>query len=73
MDRSEGRVPAAQHAPLARGDARASRRTVAGIGLMVLAILLFTVMDTLGKDLTARYPELADDDTAWRDAHRKRS
>jgi drug/metabolite transporter (DMT)-like permease len=56
MDRSEGRVPAAQHAPLARGDARASRRTVAGIGLMVLAILLFTVMDTLGKDLTARYP-----------------
>ena len=23
---------------------------------MVLAILLFTVMDTLGKDLTGRYP-----------------
>ena len=23
---------------------------------MVLAILLFTVMDTLGKDLTSRYP-----------------
>jgi drug/metabolite transporter (DMT)-like permease len=39
-----------------RGDAHPATRTVAGIGLTVLAILLFTVMDTLGKDLTARYP-----------------
>jgi S-adenosylmethionine uptake transporter len=37
-------------------DAPAAARTVAGIGLMVLAILLFTLMDTLGKDLTGRYP-----------------
>ena len=39
-----------------RGEAHPATRTVAGIGLMVLAILLFTVMDTIGKDLTARYP-----------------
>jgi len=38
-----------------RGDAHPATRSVAGIGLMVLAILLFTVMDTIGKDLTARY------------------
>jgi drug/metabolite transporter (DMT)-like permease len=38
-----------------RRDAHPATRTVAGIGLMVLAILLFTVMDTIGKDLTARY------------------
>jgi hypothetical protein len=38
-------------APARRGDAGPATRTVAGIGLMVLAILLFTVMDTLGKDL----------------------
>lgn len=31
-------------------------RTAAGIGLMILAIGLFTVMDTIGKGLTARYP-----------------
>ena len=43
-------------APARRGDAGPATRTVAGIGLMVLAILLFTVMDTLGKDLTGRYP-----------------
>jgi drug/metabolite transporter (DMT)-like permease len=42
--------------PTRRGDARPVTRSVAGIGLMVLAILLFTVMDTLGKDLTGRYP-----------------
>jgi drug/metabolite transporter (DMT)-like permease len=39
-----------------RGEAGPATRTVAGIGMMVLAILLFTVMDTIGKDLTARYP-----------------
>jgi drug/metabolite transporter (DMT)-like permease len=39
-----------------RADSRPATRTVAGIGLMVLAILLFTVMDTVGKDLTGRYP-----------------
>jgi drug/metabolite transporter (DMT)-like permease len=39
-----------------RRDADPATRTIAGIGLMVLAILLFTVMDTLGKDLTGRYP-----------------
>jgi drug/metabolite transporter (DMT)-like permease len=39
-----------------RRDAHPATRTVAGIGLMVLAILLFTLMDTIGKDLTARYP-----------------
>jgi drug/metabolite transporter (DMT)-like permease len=38
-----------------RGNTHPATRTVAGIGLMVLAILLFTVMDTIGKDLTARY------------------
>src|SRR5918994_999551 len=38
-----------------RGEAHPATRTAAGIGLMVLAILLFTVMDTIGKDLTARY------------------
>ena len=43
-------------APARRGDAGPATRTAAGIGLMVLAILLFTVMDTLGKDLTGRYP-----------------
>ena len=46
-------------APARRGDAGPATRTVAGIGLMVLAILLFTVMDTLGKDLTGRYPVLS--------------
>jgi drug/metabolite transporter (DMT)-like permease len=29
---------------------------LAGIGLMVLATLLFTIMDTIGKTLTATYP-----------------
>jgi drug/metabolite transporter (DMT)-like permease len=43
-------------APTRRGDAPPATRSAAGIGLMVLAILLFTVMDTLGKDLTGRYP-----------------
>jgi drug/metabolite transporter (DMT)-like permease len=42
--------------PSRRGDARPVTRRVGGIGLMVLAILLFTVMDTLGKELTDRYP-----------------
>jgi drug/metabolite transporter (DMT)-like permease len=40
----------------ARGDAPPATRTMLGIGLMILAILLFTVMDTIGKDLTGRYP-----------------
>ena len=31
-------------------------RTAAGIGLMILAIGLFTVMDAIGKALTASYP-----------------
>ena len=43
-------------APVRRGDAQPATRSVAGIGLMVVAILLFTVMDTLGKQLTGRYP-----------------
>ena len=39
-----------------QGDAHPATRTMAGIGLVLLAILLFTVMDTIGKGLTARYP-----------------
>jgi drug/metabolite transporter (DMT)-like permease len=31
-------------------------RTAFGIGLAVLAVVLFTVMDTIGKSLTASYP-----------------
>lgn len=38
------------------GDADRATRTVAGIGLTILAIGLFTVMDTIGKGLTASYP-----------------
>ena len=36
--------------------ARQATRTAAGIGLTILAIGLFTVMDTIGKGLSARYP-----------------
>jgi drug/metabolite transporter (DMT)-like permease len=36
--------------------ARPATRTAAGIGLMILAIGLFTVMDTIGKSLAASYP-----------------
>jgi drug/metabolite transporter (DMT)-like permease len=36
--------------------AHRATRTAAGIGLTILAIGLFTVMDTIGKDLSARYP-----------------
>jgi drug/metabolite transporter (DMT)-like permease len=36
--------------------AHPATRKAAGIGLMILAIGLFTVMDTLGKALTASYP-----------------
>jgi hypothetical protein len=46
-----------------RGDAGPATRTAAGIGLIVLAILLFTVMDTLGKDLTGRYEAAFDPDS----------
>ena len=48
--RSEG-------APAARpGASHAATRTAAGIGLTILAIGLFTVMDTIGKALMASYP-----------------
>jgi drug/metabolite transporter (DMT)-like permease len=43
-------------APTRRDDGSQATRSVAGIALMILAILLFTVMDTLGKQLTGRYP-----------------
>jgi drug/metabolite transporter (DMT)-like permease len=36
--------------------AHPATRTAAGIGLVILAIGLFTVMDTIGKSLMARYP-----------------
>ena len=36
--------------------ARQATRTAAGIGLTILAIGLFTVMDTIGKGLSAHYP-----------------
>lgn len=35
---------------------RAPSAAVAGIGLMVLAVFLFTLMDTIGKSLTLSYP-----------------
>lgn len=38
------------------GDAHQATRTVAGIGLTILAVGLFTAMDTIGKGLTASYP-----------------
>jgi drug/metabolite transporter (DMT)-like permease len=41
--------------PLARDASRAGSPLL-GIGLTLLAICLFTVMDTIGKSLTARYP-----------------
>jgi drug/metabolite transporter (DMT)-like permease len=41
--------------PLAKATARAGSPML-GIGLTVLAICLFTVMDTIGKSLTASYP-----------------
>jgi len=36
--------------------AHPATRTAAGIGLMIIAIGLFTVMDAIGKGLTASYP-----------------
>jgi drug/metabolite transporter (DMT)-like permease len=39
-----------------QGQSHPATRKAAGIGLMILAIGLFTVMDTLGKGLTASYP-----------------
>ena len=38
------------------GHAHPATRTAAGIGLVILAIGLFTVMDAIGKGLMARYP-----------------
>ena len=44
-------------APTHRSDtAHPATRSAAGIGLTILAIGLFTVMDTIGKVLMARYP-----------------
>jgi drug/metabolite transporter (DMT)-like permease len=37
-------------------DAGAARRASWGLGLVLLAMLLFTCMDTIGKSLTASYP-----------------
>jgi drug/metabolite transporter (DMT)-like permease len=37
-------------------DAGRALRTARAIGMVVFAILLFTVMDTLAKSLSARYP-----------------
>jgi drug/metabolite transporter (DMT)-like permease len=51
-------MSARSDAPALPRPEKASRATriAAGIGLMVLAIGLFTVMDTIGKGLSARYP-----------------
>ena len=44
-------------APTRRSDhAHPATRTAASIGLVILAIGLFTVMDAIGKSLMARYP-----------------